>query len=383
LNFTPTQPGPVNGRLIIGGDTFTVSGTGVGARLMYSYTNAAATIPVNDNGVVIFPPTAVGSDDTVDFSIENTGTAAAAISTINLAAPSSALSLQQLPALPLNLDPGAKITFPVRFSPDNTGTITATLRVNTSSFTLSGTGTPATSLPSYRFQGTAGNQQPAQQPSVGLSLESAYPLPLQGTLKLSFVSSVFTDDPAVQFAAGGRTVAFTIPANSTQAVFNGNATVMPLQTGTTAGDIVITPSFATQAGLDLTPPATSVLVMKVPRSAPQLLNAGVSAQTATGFTVILSGYSTTRSLRQLDIQFTPKSDASFSTTRLTLDVSAASSAWFQGTASQGFGGTFLIAIPFVLQQNGSSDDLVRRLQSLSITATNDVGTSSALTVTIP
>ena len=63
-------------------------------------------------------------------------------------------------------------------------------------------------------------------------------------------------------------------------------------------------------------------------------------------------------------------------------VSSASAAWYQGAASQGTGGSFLAAIPFVLA-NGSTDDLVHLLQSVSITATNDSGVSTAVTVPIP
>ena len=106
-------------------------------------------------------------------------------------------------------------------------------------------------------------------------------------------------------------------------------------------------------------------------------------QTTTGFTVILNGYSTTRALTQLDIQITPKQGETFSTTHLTLDVSSGSTAWFQSATSQTFGGAFLVAIPFVLSNGSTTDDLVHRLQSLSITATNDVGASSAISVPIP
>jgi hypothetical protein len=200
---------------------------------------------------------------------------------------------------------------------------------------------------------------------------------------LTLVSSVFTDDPAIQFATGGRTVNFTIPANSTQALFNGN-TSMALQTGTTAGSIVIKPSFAMHGGgFDLTPPTPDALTIPIPRAAPQLLSASITSETTTGFTVVLSGYSTTRTMRQLDVQFTPKQGGNFSTSRLTIDVSTASTAWYQGAASQGTGGSFLAAIPFVLANGSSTDDLVHLLQSLSITATNDSGVSTAVTVPIP
>jgi hypothetical protein len=383
LQFAPTQPGAVSGRLTIGSDTFTVTATGIGARLTFSYSSAASPVPVNDGGAVIFPPIPVGKDQTLEFVIKNTGTSVATISSINLAASTTVFTLHQLPGMPFNLDPGATASFLIGFAPNNTGGLTATLRVNSSSFTLSGSGTQPESLPPYQFQGPSGNQQPAQQPAIGLTLATPYPHALQGSLRLTFASMVFTDDPAVQFATGGRTVNFTIPANSTRALFNGTATSVPLQTGTTAGNIVITPSFAMQGGFDLTPATPDALTLTVERTAPELLSVSVIAQTLNSFTLVVSGYSTTRALRLLEIQFTPRQGENFSTTRFTLDLASSASGWYQGTASQGFGGTFLVSIPFVLQNGSSTDDLVRRLQSLTITATNEIGASRELLVPIP
>ncbi len=383
VNFAPTQPGAVSGRLTIGGDAFTITSTGIGSRLIFTYSSASSAVPVADAGVVIFPPLAVGSTESLNFSIQNTGTSAAAISTINLTVAGTVFGLSQLPSLPMNLDPGATITFPVSFVPNNTGSLTATLRVNTSTFTLSGNGTQPASLPAFNFQAPSGTPQPAQQPNIGLTLASPYPQALQGTLKLTFVSTVFTDDPSIQFATGGRTINFTIPANTTQALFSSNATTVALQTGTTAGNIVITPSFAMQVGFDLTPASPNVLTLEIQRTTPQLLNASVSAETLNTFTVVLNGYSTTRAIRQLDIQVTPKAGQNFPSTHLTIDASSASSAWFQGATSQGFGGSFLVAIPFVLSNGSTTTDLVHLLQSLSITATNVVGASNAVTVSIP
>jgi hypothetical protein len=113
-----------------------------------------------------------------------------------------------------------------------------------------------------------------------------------------------------------------------------------------------------------------------------LLSASITSQTLNSFTLVLSGFSTTRTVRQLDIQITPRQGEDFSTTRLTLDVSSASSGWFQSTASQPFGGAFIVAIPFALQNGSSTDDLVRRLQSLSVTAANEIGVSNGVSVPI-
>ena len=296
--------------------------------------------------------------------------------------PSASFALEQLPAMPFSLDPTATATFVIRFTPSTTGSLTATLQVNSSSFTVSGSGAQPAALPSYQFQTPTTSPQPAQQPAVGLALSAPYPVDINGALKLTFVSSVFTDDPAIQFATGGRTVNFTVPANSTQALFNLNPSIA-LQTGTTAGSIVITPSFAMRSGFDMTPSTPDALTITVPRTAPQIISATVTSASTTSFTVALSGYSTTRTIRQLDVQFTPKAGESFSTTRMSIDVTSASSAWYQGAASQTTGGSFLAAIPFVLQNGSSTEDLVHRLQSLSITATNDAGVSTPVTVPIP
>jgi hypothetical protein len=383
LTFAPTQPGAVNGALTIGTNTFNVTATGTGSLLTYSYTNSASTISVLAGGVVIFQPTAVQSQSSVTFSIQNTGTSSAAISSINLAAASTVFILQQLPPQPTNLNPGSTITFTVNFVPNALGTLTASLLVNNVTFTLSGTGTQPAALPAFQFQGPSGTQAAAQQPSIGLTLSAPYPLALQGVLTLTFTSAVFTDDPTIQFASGGRTVAFTIPANTTQALFASGATSIPMQTGTTAGTILIAPSFATQNGFNLTPSSPTSLTLTIASTAPQLSSETVTSQTLTSFTVLLSGYSTTHALTQLNIQINPQQGDTFSPTNLTINVSAASLAWYQSTASTPSGGAFLIEIPFVLSNGSTTANLVSMLQSLTITVTNGAGVSSSTSVPIP
>jgi hypothetical protein len=350
--------------------------------LIYTYTSGSSAVPVAAGGAVIFTPLAVGSTESLTFSIQNTGTSAATISSIDLSAPSTVFALSGLPGLPTSLNPGATITFPISFAPNNTGNLTLTLLVNSDSFSLSGNGAQPPSLPAYSFTGPSGTEQPAQQPNLGLTLASPYPLPLEGTLTLVFNSNVFSDDTAIQFANGGRTVSFTIPANTTQALFSGNATAVALQTGTTSGNIVITPAFTLPDGFNLTPASPAGITFTIPGLAPQLLTGTLASATTTGFTVTLTGYTTTRVLSKLNVQFTPVKGQSFNPAQLTVDVSSTSAAWFQGSAASGFGGSFLVAIPFALSGGSSGANLVDLLQSLSITATNDVGTSSAIAVPI-
>lgn len=383
LTFAPTQPGAVTGRLTFGGDTITIDATGVGPQLTYTYTSGSAAVPVTANGAVIFTPLAVGSTESLTFTIQNAGNTAATLSSINLAAPSTIFALSGLPSLPATLSPNASIPFSISFSPNNTGSLTATLLVNGVSFSVSGNGTSPPSLPAYSFTGGAATQQPDQQPAIGLTLASPYSLPLQGTLTMTFNSGVFAGDTSIQFANGGTTVTFTIPANTTQALFSGNATSVSLQSGTTSGSIVITPSFLLQDGFNVTPSTPTVLTMAVPGLAPQLLNGTIAVASTNSFTLTLSGFTTTRVLNQLNIQFTPQSGHTFNPSNLTIDLSSPSASWFQGSAASGFGGSFLLEVPFTLSGGSSTANLVSFLQSLSITATNNVGTSSALVVSVP
>ena len=380
LTFSPTQPGAIAGRLTFGSDTIAITSTAVGAQLTYSYTSGSTSIPVTASGAVIFTPLAVGNTESLTFSIQNTGTTAATISSINLAAPSTIFVLSGLPTLPATLNTGATVSFAMSFAPNATGNLTATLLVNSVSFAVSGNGASPPTLPAYSFVGPSGSEQPAQQPNIGLTLATPYSLPLTGTLTLVFTSNVFAGDTAIQFANGGLTVNFTIPANTTQALFSGNVASVPLQTGTTSGNIVITPSFSLQNGFNMTPVSPATLTMTIPGAAPQLLTGSISSASTSSFTLILSGYTTTRVLNQLSVQFTPTSGQTFNPSHLTIDVSAASASWFQGTAASGFGGSFLVEVPFTLSNGNSTTNLVGLLQSLSITATNNAGTSSALVV---
>jgi hypothetical protein len=382
VNFSPTEPGALTGRLAIGGELILLAGKSIGPKLIYTYTNSSIPTTISEAGTVFLPAAAVGTTQKVDFAVQNAGTGAATLSSVNTSSAGNIFVLQGVPALPLNLNPGDSVVFSIVFAPNGTGALTAVLRVNTSTFALSGTGIQPATLPAYQLTTSAANPQPGEQPVVGLTLSSPYPYAVQGTVVLSFLSEVFTDDPAVQFASGGRTVKFTIAANSTQAIFNGVSAAMPLQTGTTAGTIVLTPSFALEGGFDLTPVSPVALTMRIPRSAPRLLTGTITNETLSGFAVTLTGYSTSRSLRQLDIQFTPKSGENFATTHLTIDVASASVAWFQGAPSQQSGGAFQIAIPFTLQNGSTSDDLVHRLESLAVTATNETGSSTALLIPV-
>lgn len=383
ITFTPAQPGRVTGRLRVGNDSFDVSSTGLGATLTYSYAIGSTATTVANNGSVIFTPIPVGRPSSVRFSINNTGTAASSVGSISVVGTGTIFALSELPSLPASIPAGGTVQFTVTFSPTAVGAASATLRVDTQTFTLNGTGNQPAPLPEYRFEGASGSQEPQQQPAVGLTLAASYPLALTGTLTLAFNSDVFANDTAVQFSTGGRTIAFTVPANTTRAIFPNNQTQIRLQTGTVAGTITLTPSFVTDGGINLTPSTPPSLNLTVAQSAPRLLSVQVSTKSATGITLLVTGFATGRSITQMEFQFTPVSGENVPTTRLTLPVEPTFVAWYQGTPSQQFGSLFTATVPFTVQ--GAVSNVTNpsdTLQTVAVTLTNRQGTSAAQSVAL-
>jgi hypothetical protein len=386
ITYAPAQPGPSTGRLIIGNDNFPLSAKGLGPLLQFSYQAGSSTISVNNGDAVSFPPLAVGQNETIQFTMTNNGTSAASIISIGVQDTKGIFQLGNLPALPLQLAPNATAGFSITFSPQSAGQSTTALLINNQGFILSGFSSPPPPLPGYHFTGASGTQQPFQQPAIGLSLDSPYAIGLSGVLTLTIASNSFASDPAVQFSSGGRQVAFTIPANTLDAVFPNGSTQIRLQTGTVAGTIQISPGFAAggATGPDVTPANPASLALPVPSLAPTLLSARLGTLSTTGFSVVVTGYSTTRFLDHMTFQFTPASGFSLSATSVTVDLSAAARLWFLSAASQNLGGQFNIQIPFSLgTASSSTTDLSRSLSRISVVGANDVGSSNAAQIAVP
>lgn len=383
LSFTPGAVGSFPGRLRIGADEFPLAGNGAGALLDFEATVAGTAFKVAGGGSLVLTPAAVGSSSSATFQVTNSGTRQAVVNAISLAKGDS-FTLSGLPAFPVTLAPGASVSFTILFAPKATGSLSDTLKIDDISITVSGVGNPPPALPAYRFEGPSGAQPARSQPAIGLTLDSPYPLKITGTLTLTFASDVFAADPAVQFATGGKTVDFTIPANSTQAVFPNNASQIRLQTGTVAGTITVTPSFTTESGINITPASPRVHVMTVERAAPQILGVTVTQSSATAMTVLITGFATSRSVRQIDLEFSPVSGETLGTTSLSINAETAFDAWYASSQSIAFGSQFTATVP--LQFSGQTRNVAgpaNAVQSISVSLANALGTSNKVTVTLP
>lgn len=385
LTFAPTQPGRAVGRLRIGNDTFEFSANALGSRLQFSYGIGGATIPIAPGGTVLFNPLNVGETARLDFTVANTGTTNAVF--VSIATLSSGeFTVSGLPAGAATIPPDGRLTFQISFSPITPGSITSTLRMDAFAFALSGTGRAPAALPSYRFTGASGQQEPLQQISAGLSLASPYPSDLAGVLNLGFVSDSFAIDPALQFVTGGRSVPFTIPANTTAAIFPNNASLVRLQTGSVAGTIVLSPTFTLTNGLNVTPNNPPALTLTVPARPPTVTAVEAVAGAAPNtLNLLVTGYATARNLKSMELQFTAKTGATLTNGQFTLDLTSLAGTWFRGAGSQGFGGMTTINVPITLlgvPASTATQPVSNFLQSASVVLVNDQGRSDTATATV-
>ena len=384
IRYSPTQIGTDTGTLEVGlADRtiqVTLEGSCIAEKFLYKYESGGVVSTVLPSEAVLFSPLQVGQTSRLGFTVINAGTSAGTVTSIGVADTQGVFKLADAPALPLRLQPGESISFTIQFAPAVPGLATASLWIDAQQFFVSGFGTPPPPLPTFRFINPQGAVGPAQQISIGLSLDSTYTLPLKGTLTMVINPEAFSADPAVQFASGGRTVSFTIPANTDRAVFPSGAMEIKLQTGTVAGTITIVPSFSTSAGLDLTPESPERLTLTVPKVSPTLLQAAIAAKSQNSFTLQVTGYATTRSLTQMSLSFKGDSDVRFSGIEFTVNLASSAATWFNSTASQAYGGQFVIVIPFTLSSDSTSiTSPVNKLQSVTVTVSSEIGASGTLT----
>jgi hypothetical protein len=207
---------------------------------------------------------------------------------------------------------------------------------------------------------------PAQQPTINIALNAPYPIALTGTVVITFASNstVSGDDPSIQFASGGRSFTFTVPANMT------TLPAFQLQTGTVAGVITLSVTL-TAAGFDVTPPGASTTIT-IPKQAPVITKV-VLTRSPNGIEVDITGYSTTRDMTQAVFHLNGAPGGSVPSPDITVSVSSLFSNWYQSAASAMWGGQFTYSQTFTVTGDPS------QIASVSVTLTNSVGTSASAT----
>jgi hypothetical protein len=227
---------------------------------------------------------------------------------------------------------------------------------------------PALSL--VNFTGLGNAADPRTQPGFGVAITGPYPVAIQGTLTLTFQPATGVDTGEATFATGSRTLTFTIPASSTNAVFT--IPTAALQTGTVAGSITISASFKAGA-TDITPsPAPSKQIQV--NAGPPVIVSATAARNSNGFTVSITGYTSTREISEAMFVFNPATGANLQTASLTVQVGSIFASWLQG--SQVIGSQFLFTQPFTVTGN------LQAVASITVTLVNGQGSSQVVTAAL-
>ncbi len=227
------------------------------------------------------------------------------------------------------------------------------------------------STPQLSVTGLFVTASPALQPTFGVRVEAPYYQTITGTITLTFepIAVNQLDDPAIQFSTGGRTLNFTIPAGQTSAFPTNPPSI---QVGNVAGRIYVTLDPIITGGYDITPihwPPSGVVFIPL---VPPKMNAVQLVKVSGGFNVVVTGYSTPRQVTQAVFTFTPTAGANLQTTQVTVPVESVFTTWYTGSTSLQFGSSFVYTQPFTVQGNVSD------IASVSVTLTNDSGTSAAV-----
>jgi hypothetical protein len=374
VSFTPQEPGAATGNLRIDNVLFLLAGMGLGAKLGLSADVGLGPAAVAPGAAITLPSTAVADRRSAMIQVSNTGSAATRINAISVSG--EGYSIAGLPALPANLDPGQSLGFEIRFSPQTVGPANGILQVNDQTIKVQSAGDNPPALPAVRFTNLPGQIQALDQPSVGVEMASSYGSDVTGTLTLSFASETFVDDPSIQFSTGGRTIPFRIPAGSTRAEFGPGRNQMVFQAGTVAGTIKLSAAFSVGAQVDVTPAPAPASTLTLAAAAPQIRSLQTGARTANSLELLITGYSTSRSVTELRFGLTGAPGVTLKTPSLTASVDGAFRAWYDSAASRPFGSQFTVTVRFDLSGDGNG------VQSISVTAVNERGTSSPKSIDV-
>ncbi|MXY68284.1 MAG: hypothetical protein F4Y47_06955 [Acidobacteriia bacterium] len=244
-------------------------------------------------------------------------------------------------------------------------------------------------MPEVSFSQSGGTVGAAEQIPMQVSIAETYPNDIGGILNLAFETRSFAIDPSVQWASGGRQAFFVILAGTREAVFAGQTTSNFFQTGTVAGEIVMTAQFfsvpngyvntsierAATALAEITPDTRPEIRFDVLEQAPVLERVALGGTGQGGFSLQVTGFSTTRSVDSLSFSFTAASGAVLASDSLDVDVSGSFETYFSGNQSAASGGKFTATVGFNVDEGAFED-----IQAVSVTATNLLGTSNSVSL---
>jgi hypothetical protein len=238
----------------------------------------------------------------------------------------------------------------------------------TRTFTIGIVNPNPSTIPALSLTGVPNAVNPTQQMEIAVGLSAPHPVALAGTLTISFNSTaaIPVDDPMVRFSTGTRTVNFTIPANTTRAVFSSPVLLL---VGTVSGMANLT------ANIQDGPTGVLVGSVMVRSLAPQIMN--ISAARRSGaLEVQATGYSPDRRVTRIEFDFDVRTADGVVRINLSKDALAEFDNWYRNPSSAAFGSAFLLTQIFLVEGDPNT------VQSVIVTFTNEQGRTSSVPVQI-
>jgi hypothetical protein len=204
--------------------------------------------------------------------------------------------------------------------------------------------------PAITLAGLPATADAASQFPIQVSINAPYAAAITGEAALTFTPDAGPTDRTVQFASGGTTAAFTIPAGSTAAV---STAPLAIQTGTAAGTISV--SVRLQVGSIALATSPQPMVGRVAPAAP-VIGAVQVTRKSDGFTIAVSGYATAREVTQAVFTFKAAAGQALqpAAQSIAIPVDTLFGPWFQDAANSAYGTQFVYSQPFTVQGDATA-----------------------------
>jgi hypothetical protein len=218
--------------------------------------------------------------------------------------------------------------------------------------------------PAVTFSGLPATASAAQQYPLQVTLGAAYPVAITGQATLTFAPTTGPADSTIQFASGGTTASFSIAAGTTTIA---STTPIALQTGTVSGTLTVSLRLLA-GGVDITPNPAPAITTQLAAAAPVISSLQTSLTNNT-LSLMVTGYSTARSVTQAVFTFSAAAGQSLQTaaSTITIDVSSLFGTWFVSPTNSQYGSQFIFTQPFTITGTASA------VIPVSVTLTNSTG----------
>lgn len=370
LIFAPGAAVTYRTNLLVGTSIYPIQATGTASvigdigSLVISYTDATGVrLTAQPSSPVAFGSAVVGASNstTYTFTVANPATTIDPVSINTLTITGAGFALAAAPSLPASVAPGSSTTFKVVFTPTTAGSYAGVLTIGTRQFNLTGQGT-VSAVPDPSFQMDVSPLVSQKQVHLTISLASASPVTVTGTLTMTFTPGidVVKDDPSIFFVStSGRQLGVAVTKGSQTVTANGQSSIT-FQTGTTAGTLKLTLEFPDGSSYDRSYSITPSTI--------QISSATATAQSP--FLVVnMVGYDNTYSAGKMSFTFYDSTGAPLASNPVAVDATNNFKSYFTSSANQ-TGGAFAVQLKFPVTGD------ITKITNMGIVVTNAAGTTN-------